>query len=392
MSYSQNQKASGLDALTALDSTDVFVVGDMSDTGTAKKITKANLEADLATDGFYKAGGTDVAVADGGTGISTYTKGDLIVANSSTLAKLAVGTNGYVLLADSTQTNGVKWGANPLSFSTFAYTNIFGSSTTQFDITNPSGTTFRYTYDATGTDPVINSTTVPIGTTLVIAAQNFNAANNGTFVTTGVGSNYFEVTNASGVAENNKTLGTGTIKYGYTKSSSVQYILLEILGGGGGGEQGAAAPGGGSGCYAKGYLAAASISGTQTLTIGAGGTSAGNGGSSSFGSLVVAGGGLGSSGNTGGTLSGSATTGFFSFSANGGSGYTLTGATPDIGFGGQGGNTPYGTGGPVTPTEVGTARNGQDAKGYGAGGGGGTIATTAGGAGGQGMIIITEFY
>jgi len=84
-----------------------------------------------------------------------------------------------------------------------------GEATTQFDITNPSGSTFRYTYDGTGTDPDLSR--VIVSDEIVLAAQNFNAANNGTFTITGIGYNYFEVTNASGVAEANKTIGTGTI-------------------------------------------------------------------------------------------------------------------------------------------------------------------------------------
>ena len=39
------------------------------------------------------------------------TKGDLIVRDSSAPARLGVGTNGFVLTADSAQTLGVKWAA-----------------------------------------------------------------------------------------------------------------------------------------------------------------------------------------------------------------------------------------------------------------------------------------
>lgn len=86
-----------------------------------------------------------------------------------------------------------------------------GDSTTQFDITNPVGTTFRYTWDTNGTDPDIDAH-IRIGTAVVLAAQNFTAANNGSFTVTGVAATYFEVTNAAGVAENNKTIGTGSMK------------------------------------------------------------------------------------------------------------------------------------------------------------------------------------
>jgi hypothetical protein len=50
-------------------------------------------------------------VAQGGTGQSSYTKGDIIAASgATTLGKLGVGTNGQSLVADSTQTLGVRWG------------------------------------------------------------------------------------------------------------------------------------------------------------------------------------------------------------------------------------------------------------------------------------------
>lgn len=87
------------------------------------------------------------------------------------------------------------------------------SSTTRFDIEDQTGDTWRYTYDGTGTDPNISATNPEVNDIVVIAGDNFTAANNGTFTVTGSGANYFEVTNASGVQDLNKTLGsTGYIR------------------------------------------------------------------------------------------------------------------------------------------------------------------------------------
>ena len=53
---------------------------------------------------------SELPEANGGTGQASYTKGDLLVATSSTgLVKLAVGANGFALLADSTTSSGVRW-------------------------------------------------------------------------------------------------------------------------------------------------------------------------------------------------------------------------------------------------------------------------------------------
>jgi hypothetical protein len=48
-------------------------------------------------------------ITSGGQSILT-TKGDLLVHTGSALARLGVGTNGQVLIADSGQTNGMRWG------------------------------------------------------------------------------------------------------------------------------------------------------------------------------------------------------------------------------------------------------------------------------------------
>lgn len=68
--------------------------------GTTNRLTLTDGGAggDLVLDvgsSVYVAGGTDVAVADGGTGLSSYTAGDMIYASAgTTLSKLAKGTTG----------------------------------------------------------------------------------------------------------------------------------------------------------------------------------------------------------------------------------------------------------------------------------------------------------
>lgn len=56
-------------------------------------------------------GGGHVQTANkGGTGQTSYTKGDVLIAQSSSvLTKLGIGTNNQVLTADSNQQTGVKW-------------------------------------------------------------------------------------------------------------------------------------------------------------------------------------------------------------------------------------------------------------------------------------------
>src|ERR1019366_8810026 len=58
--------------------------------------------------------GAAVQASDGGTGQTTYTKGDLIVTpGGPALNKLSVGTEGGTAAADAVTANGVKWaGAN----------------------------------------------------------------------------------------------------------------------------------------------------------------------------------------------------------------------------------------------------------------------------------------
>jgi hypothetical protein len=85
--------------------------------GAASKVTVNSTAITGGTDGnvLYDNAGTvgefaTVPTANGGTGQSSYTKGDLLAASASTtLAKVAVGVDGQALAADSSKSAGVAW-------------------------------------------------------------------------------------------------------------------------------------------------------------------------------------------------------------------------------------------------------------------------------------------
>jgi hypothetical protein len=83
--------------------------GDISSSNVQAAIEEVSLECRNADN---VASGT-LAVVRGGTGLGSYSKGDLIVASGSTvLAKLAAGTNTHVLRANSSTATGLEWGAD----------------------------------------------------------------------------------------------------------------------------------------------------------------------------------------------------------------------------------------------------------------------------------------
>lgn len=80
----------------------------------------------VAITGGSVTGITDLTIADGGTGASTKTvafdnlsptttKGDVIVNDGSDNIRVGVGSNDEVLVADSSEASGVKWGEAPVS-------------------------------------------------------------------------------------------------------------------------------------------------------------------------------------------------------------------------------------------------------------------------------------
>lgn len=85
-------------------------------------------------------------------------------------------------------------------------------STTQFDVTNPVGSTWRYTYNGIGTAPLfVSGAGVAVNDNVNIALTSDFATNNtGGYIVSAVTDTYFEVTNPFGSAENNIQLNTST--------------------------------------------------------------------------------------------------------------------------------------------------------------------------------------
>lgn len=283
-----------------------------------------------------------------------------------------------------------------------------GGSTTRFDITNPAGTTFRYTFDGTGTDPSISAATVPVGTIVQIYSGNFNSNNNGLFIVTGSGSNYFEVTNAAGVAENDKTLGAlgflNITNQTWTKPTGLVKLIVEVIGGGAGsggtnpgvGNTGSAG-GAGAGGYSKKIILAASLSATENISVGIPGvagssapTQGGNGGGSAFGAHLSASG--GSPSGVGGVVSGGAggvgLNGDINSKGGGGGPGSPTVAGGGASPSGSGGTSHMGGGGNSVVNDSGASGG---AYGGGASGGSQAGGSSSGGAGGAGIVIVTEY-
>lgn len=88
----------------AANSLAVYVCDDAGTTKLCSKDSAGTVSIGIGTGGN--------GVAQGGTGQTSYTKGDLLCATgATTLAKLAVGTDDQVLTADSAEACGVKWAA-----------------------------------------------------------------------------------------------------------------------------------------------------------------------------------------------------------------------------------------------------------------------------------------
>ena len=102
----------------------------------------------------------------GGTGYSSYSIGDLLVGAGSTLFKLAVGTNNFILVADSSVPSGIKW-ANAAGI---AITNINGLTASKQDLAfGYSGTVPAFS--SSGSTHTLNIPLAGSGSTGLVSTQ-----------------------------------------------------------------------------------------------------------------------------------------------------------------------------------------------------------------------------
>ena len=150
--------------------------------------------------------------------------------------------------------------------------------------------------DASGGEYVGLQAPSTVASSFTLTLPSADGSADQALVTNGSGTLSFAAVGAS--VDYQEFTSSGT----FTKASGVNYIYVEAIGAGGSGAGGNfggdGAQGGGGGAFVSGLFRASEVGATETVTIGAGGTtvtanSGNNGGATSFGSLLTAKGGLG---------------------------------------------------------------------------------------------------
>ena len=138
-------------------------IGDISATNVQAAIEEVSTECRNATN---ITSGT-LAVARGGTGLASYTKGDILGASAATtLTKLTVGTNGQVLRANSATATGLEWG-NDFVGTVTTVTSSTGALTVATATTTPALTIRAATTSVNGIVQLSDSTST---TSSILAA------------------------------------------------------------------------------------------------------------------------------------------------------------------------------------------------------------------------------
>jgi len=167
-----------------------------------------------------------VAIANGGTGQTTKTpafdalsptttKGDLIINNGTNNVRQAVGADGYVLQADSTQTTGVKWAATATN--TIAISNDTSTASNLYPAFAAATTGSVSTLYTGNAKLLYKPSTGELTSTAVVAS-------NGIFVNSlTIGTSYTIAAGYSGVSAGTVTISSGVT---VTVSSGSRWVVV----------------------------------------------------------------------------------------------------------------------------------------------------------------------
>lgn len=334
-------------------------------------------------------------VPGGGTGLTSYTQGDLIYASAATtLVTLPKNVTATRYLSNTGTNNNPNW----------AQVNLTNGVTGALPVAN----------GGTGLSSLTPYAVLTGGTTSTGNLQQVASLGTAGQLLTSNGAGALPTFQSpAGVSKviRQVFISSGT----YTPSTGMLYCDVEVIGGGGGGggtaatsaTTVAAGSGGGGGGYAKKVFTAATIGASQVVTVGAAGAAgaAGNnaggaGGTSSLGALISATGGQGGSGSAAGGFQvgaggagGVGSGGDFNLAGNpGGAGFSeISVGVEGITVGGFGGWNLLSAGGLQTFDSIGAGGIGFGGGGGGASGYNSSAPARVGGAGTKGGIIITEY-
>ena len=112
--------------------------------------------------------GNTISTLYGGTGLTSYTKGDLLVGLGGTLIVLPVGSNNYFLTADSSTDSGLSWVSGLATTGIISINNL--DSTAQTLVVGTSGVKFNIL--STGSSHTFNLPDAGIGVTGLITGKS----------------------------------------------------------------------------------------------------------------------------------------------------------------------------------------------------------------------------
>jgi len=231
----------------------------LSATSLGTGVTNSSLTAlGTISTGVWSA--TAITSYYGGTGFQSYSTGDVLVGAGSTLYRLPVGTNSYVLTADNTAPGGVKWAVaastgvttiNALTASIQYFAT--GSSGSVFNISSSGSThTFNIPIAGTGSTGLVSTLAQSFAgiktftnDTVISSSTVSTSTSTGALTITGgvgIGGSLFTGTSTadsiSGVVLNNGVITTGswagsTITAFYGGTGNTSYTLGDLLVGAG---------------------------------------------------------------------------------------------------------------------------------------------------------------